>query len=181
MSVDKGIFRRQKASTADTYDFHSGRPDATPWTSERRIDRYVPTHCCYCGVQCGMYLKVAGNEVIGVEPREDFPVNRGMLCPKSSTAYQAVTHPDRLTYPMMRRNGKGSPLERVSWDEALNAIATKFRAIQAEHGADAVAVYSGSSMTNEKCYLMGKFACFLKDTPNTDYNGRLCMSSATGA
>ncbi|HLY32033.1 MAG TPA: hypothetical protein VKQ36_13465, partial [Ktedonobacterales bacterium] len=75
MSVDKGIFQRRRkgqtsraGNTEDTFDFHEGRPYTTPWTSERRIDRYVPTHCCYCGVQCGMYLKVSGNEVIGVEP-----------------------------------------------------------------------------------------------------------------
>ena len=178
MSVDKGTFRHRQI---DTYDFHSGRPRATPWASDRRIDRYVPTHCCYCGVQCGMYLKVSGNEVVGVEPREDFPVNHGMLCPKGATAYQTVTHPDRLTHPLMRRHGKGSPLERVSWDEALDTIVRRFRAIQAEHGADAVASYSGSSMTNEKCYLMGKFARVALGTRHTDYNGRLCMSSATGA
>ncbi|MBA3822925.1 MAG: molybdopterin oxidoreductase family protein [Ktedonobacterales bacterium] len=128
-----------------------------------------------------MYLKVAAGKVVGVEPREDFPVNRGMLCPKGTTAYQTVNHPDRLTYPLMRRHGKDSPLERATWDEVLDTITTKFQAIQREHGADAVSVYSGSSMTNEKCYLMGKFARVALGTKNIDYNGRLCMSSATGA
>ncbi len=178
MSVDKGLFHPQRG---DTYDFHSGRPSATPWDSEQAIDRYVPTHCCYCGVQCGMYLKVADGKVVGVEPREDFPLNHGMLCPKGATAYQTVNHPDRLTYPLMRKNGKQSPLERATWDEALDTIARRFREIQAEHGADAVSIYSGSSMTNEKCYLMGKFARVALGTRHTDYNGRLCMSSATGA
>ncbi len=176
MSVDKRIFRRRQT---DTYDFYSARP--TPWHSEQEIDRYVPTHCCYCGVQCGMYLKVADGKVVGVEPREDFPLNHGMLCPKGGTAYQTVNHPDRLHYPMMRRNGKNSPLERVGWDEALTTVARRFQEIQATHGKDAVAVYSGSSMTNEKCYLMGKFARVALGTRHCDYNGRLCMSSATGA
>jgi assimilatory nitrate reductase catalytic subunit len=176
MSVDKRIFQ---PGTTDTYDFHEAK--ATGWHSDEEVDRYVPTHCCYCGVQCGMYLKVARGQVVGVEPRYDFPVNQGMLCPKGTTAYQTVNHPDRLTHPLMRRGGKGSPLERATWDEALDAIATRFRAIQAEHGADAVAIYSGSSMTNEKCYLMGKFARVALGTRHCDYNGRLCMSSATGA
>jgi len=127
-----------------------------------------------------MYLKVAEGKVVGLEPREDFPLNHGMLCPKGSTAYQTVDHPDRLKYPLMRRHGKDSPLERASWDEVLDTIAQRFRAIQAEHGKDAVATYSGSSMTNEKCYLMGKFARVALGTRHTDYNGRLCMSSATG-
>src|SRR5437763_16365024 len=128
-----------------------------------------------------MYLKVANGKVVGVEPREDFPLNHGMLCPKGSTAYQTVDHPDRLKHPLMRRHGKDSPLERVSWDEAHDTIVQRFRAIQGQYGKDAVATYSGSSMTNEKCYLMGKFARVALGTRHTDYNGRLCMSSATGA
>jgi assimilatory nitrate reductase catalytic subunit len=180
MSVDKSIFRSRQRQL-ETTDYHTGEPSPTPWQSDEVIDRYVPTHCCYCGVQCGMYLKVAQNRVVGVEPRADFPLNHGMLCPKGATAYQTVNHPDRLLYPLMRRGGKESPLERASWDEVLETIATRFRAIQSEHGRDAVAIYSGSSMTNEKCYLMGKFARVALGTRHTDYNGRLCMSSATGA
>src|SRR6266705_2350413 len=181
MSVDKGIFRRHRENQPETFDFHSGEFAPIRWKTDVQIDRYVPTHCCYCGVQCGMYLKVADGKVVGVEPREDFPLNHGMLCPKGATAYQTVNHPDRLTYPLMRRDGKDSPLERASWDEVLDVIAARFRSIQAEHGKDTVAIYSGSSMTNEKCYLMGKFARVALGTRHTDYNGRLCMSSATGA
>jgi assimilatory nitrate reductase catalytic subunit len=119
MSVDKGIFRRRQRQS-ETFDYHAGEPSPTPWKSDVQIEHYVPTHCCYCGVQCGMYLKVAGGKVVGVEPREDFPLNHGMLCPKGSTANQTVNHPDRLTYPLMRRNGKESPLERAGWDEVLD-------------------------------------------------------------
>jgi assimilatory nitrate reductase catalytic subunit len=175
MSVDKRLFEHRRT---DTYDFYEAT--AEPWRSAEEVERYVPTHCCYCGVQCAMYLKVSGGKVVGVEPRYDFPFNHGMLCPKGTTAYQTVNHPDRLTHPLMRRGGKDSPLERVSWDEALDFVARRFREIQTAHGNDAVAVYSGSSMTNEKCYLMGKFARVALGTRHCDYNGRLCMSSATG-
>src|SRR5215469_3581022 len=144
MSVDKGTFRR---NGAQTYDFFTGEHAPAAWGTREDIDRYVPTHCCYCGVQCGMYLKVAGGKVVGVEPREDFPLNHGMLCPKGATAYQTVNHPDRLLHPLMRRNGKESPLERASWNEVLDTIAQRFRAIQGQYGKDAVATYSGSSMT----------------------------------
>jgi assimilatory nitrate reductase catalytic subunit len=180
MSVDKGIFRRHRQNLPETFDFYAGEKPLARWKSNEHVDRYVPTHCCYCGVQCGMYLKVANEKVVGVEPREDFPLNHGMLCPKGATAYQTVNHPDRLTYPLMRRGGKNSPLERASWDEVLDTIAQRFRAIQTQYGKDAVAIYSGSSMTNEKCSLMGKFARVALGTRHTDYNGRLCMSSATG-
>ena len=125
MSVDKGIFRRRQRQ-AETFDYHTGEQPPRPWKSDEQIERYVPTHCCYCGVQCGMYLKVARGKVVGVEPREDFPLNHGMLCPKGTTAYQTVNHPDRLTYPLMRRHGKQSPLERASWEEVLETITTRF-------------------------------------------------------
>lgn len=180
MSVDKGIFRRGQRQQ-ETFDFHPGTRVPAHWKTDEVIDRYVPTHCCYCGVQCGMYLKVAGGQVVGVEPREDFPLNHGMLCPKGTTVYQTVHHPDRLTFPLMRRHGKNSPLERASWEEVLSTIVQRFQAIQQEYGKDAVSIFSGSSMTNEKCYLMGKFARVALGTRHVDYNGRLCMSSATGA
>ncbi|MGH2457720.1 MAG: molybdopterin oxidoreductase family protein [Chloroflexota bacterium] len=178
MSVNKDFFQPDRAFN---YDFQSVGPPAPGWSGADRIaDALVPTHCAFCGVQCGMFLKVADGKVIGVEPR-DFPHNRGSLCPKGVVAYQQASHPDRLTYPMLRRGGKGGRLERASWDEALDYVARRWQEIQAQHGRDAVAIYSGSSMTNEKCYLMGKFARVGLRTRHVDYNGRLCMSSSAAA
>ncbi len=59
-------------------------------------DRLVKTHCCFCGQQCGIQLKVKGNQVVGFEPWEEFPFNRGMLCPKGVKRYLQGSHPDRL-------------------------------------------------------------------------------------
>ncbi len=178
MSVNKDFFRPDRQFN---YDFQSVGAPPTGWTGADRIpEELVPTHCSFCGIQCGMYLKVADGQVIGVEPR-DFPHNRGSLCPKGVVAYQQAAHPDRLTYPMMRRGGKQGTLERVTWDEALDYVARRWREIQDLYGRDAVAIYSGSSMTNEKCYLMGKFARVGLRTRHVDYNGRLCMSSAAVA
>jgi assimilatory nitrate reductase catalytic subunit len=178
VSVNKDIFAPDRDFN---YDFQGANPTFIEWHEAGRIaDTLVDTHCCFCGVQCGMSLKVADNKVIGVEPR-NFPHNRGALCPKGVVAYQQVHHADRLLYPMMRRGGKGSPLERTSWDEALGYVASRWQEIQQGHGRDAVAVYSGSSMTNEKCYLAGKFARVGLGTRHIDYNGRLCMSSSAVA
>lgn len=175
MSVNKDFFDPTRRFN---YDFESSGPPVTGWDGADRVpDDLVPTHCAFCGVQCAMYLKVADGQVVGVEPR-DFPHNRGKLCPKGVVAYQQAGHPDRLRYPMIRRGGKRGTLERASWDEALDYIVSRWRDIQARYGRDAVAVYSGSSMTNEKCYIMGKFARVGLGTRNVDYNGRLCMSSA---
>ena len=65
-------------------------------------DRLVKTHCCFCGQQCGIQLKVKDNEVIGFEPWEEFPFNRGMLCPKGVKRYLQGSHPDRLTHAYRR-------------------------------------------------------------------------------
>lgn len=145
------------------------------WQSDRQIEKVVPTHCPYCGVQCAMNLLVSEERVVGFEPRYDFPVNEGKLCPKGVTAYLQIHHPDRLQYPLIKRNGI---FERASWDEALDTIASRFTEIQSKYGKDAIGVYSGSSLTTEKTYLMGKFARAGLGTRYVDYNGRLCMVSA---
>jgi assimilatory nitrate reductase catalytic subunit len=145
------------------------------WRADRIIDKVVPTHCPYCAVQCGMNLLVEKNHVVGFEPRYDFPVNEGRLCPKGVTAYLQVHHPDRLLHPLIKRNGM---FERATWDEALDLVVSKFKELQAQHGKDSIGVYSGSSLTTEKTYLMGKFARAGLGTRYVDYNGRLCMVSA---
>ena len=142
--------------------------------------KLVATHCCYCGVQCGMYLKVdTRGRVFGMEPR-DHEINRMKLCPKGVTAYQQVNHPDRLLYPLLR-DLPDEPLRRASWDEALDRVASEIQRIQQTYGRDAFAVYSGSSLATEVTYLMGKFARVALRTKNIDYNGRLCMVSAAAA
>lgn len=178
MSVNKDIFNPDRDFN---YDFQQAGKTEAEWRDSTQLpEALVPTHCAFCGVQCGMYLRVADGKVMGVEPRQ-YPHNRGNLCPKGVVAYQQVDHPDRLHYPLMRKNGKGSPLERVSWEEALSYVARRWQEVQAEHGKHAVALYGGSSMTNEKCYMVGKFARVALGTRHVDYNGRLCMSSAAGA
>jgi assimilatory nitrate reductase catalytic subunit len=131
-------------------------------------------------MQCGMYLRTneESMRVVGVEPRYDFPVNEGRLCPKGVMAYTQLDNPDRLLKPLIRRNGRLVPTD---WDEALTAVTKGIQSVQAKHGKDAMAVYSGSSLTNEKAYLAGKFARIALGTRNIDYNGRLCMSAAGAA
>ncbi|HEU4897896.1 MAG TPA: nitrite reductase, partial [Actinomycetota bacterium] len=78
-----------------------GAEPAAHWKAAAAGERLVPTHCCFCGVQCGMYLRVMDGRVIGVEPR-NHDINKLRLCPKGVSAYQQVHHPDRLLTPMMR-------------------------------------------------------------------------------
>ncbi|HKF57504.1 MAG TPA: molybdopterin-dependent oxidoreductase [Blastocatellia bacterium] len=149
------------------------------WTPVGQPDRLVKTHCCFCGQQCGIQLKVKDNKVIGFEPWEDFPFNTGKLCPKGVKRYLQDEHPDRLTSPLKRSEGDG--FTAISWDKALDLTVSEIRRIQSEYGNDAFAVLTGASLTNEKAYLMGKFARVALKTANIDYNGRLCMVSAAAA
>jgi assimilatory nitrate reductase catalytic subunit len=141
-------------------------------------DRIVDTHCCFCGQQCGIRLKVKDEQVIGFEPRYDFPFNRGMLCPKGIKRYLQGAHPDRLLSAYARDAAAPGGFRSIAYERAIERAAAEIRRIQTDHGRDAMAVLSGASLTTEKTYLVGKFAHMALATSNIDYNGRLCMVSA---
>ena len=132
----------------------------------------VATHCPYCALQCGMSLSGTA-----VAPRE-FPTNGGGLCQKGWTSGSLLTTPTRLTTPLVRVDGELVP---TTWDDALDLVARRIAEIQAEHGRDGIAVFGGGGLTNEKSYLLGKFARVALGTSQVDYNGRFCMSSAAAA
>jgi assimilatory nitrate reductase catalytic subunit len=144
-------------------------------------DKLVKTHCCFCGQQCGIQLKVRGNEVIGFEPWDDFPFNRGMLCPKGVKRYLQGSHPDRLLTALRRDPGAPSGFRSLPYDEAIARAAREIGRLQEKHGNSAIGVLGGASLTTEKTYLLGKFARVCLKTPYIDYNGRLCMVSAGAA
>ena len=144
-------------------------------------DRLVKTHCCFCGQQCGVQLKVRDNQVIGFEPWEEFPFNRGMLCPKGVKRYLQGAHPDRLTTALRRDDASLHGFSALPYQDAIRRVATEIGRIQQTYGQSAIALLSGASLTTEKTYLMGKFARVCLRTPYIDYNGRLCMVSAGAA
>jgi len=143
-------------------------------------DALVKTHCCFCGQQCGVQLKVKDNTVIGIEPWYEFPFNHGMLCPKGVKRYLQQSHPDRLVNAWERTGDSSAPggFRQMTYDAAIARVAAEIDRIQTTHGANAFGILSGASLTTEKTYLMGKFAHMCLRTSNIDYNGRLCMVSA---
>jgi assimilatory nitrate reductase catalytic subunit len=158
-------------------------PHRSEMTGRRRStstepERLVKTHCCFCGQQCGVQLKVLDNEVIGFEPWEEFPFNHGMLCPKGVKRYLQGAHPDRLTTAFARDTHSPHGFSPIGYDAAIAKVAAEIARIQQTYGPSAVALLSGASLTTEKTYLMGKFARVCLRTPYIDYNGRLCMVSA---
>ncbi|CUR55475.1 putative assimilatory nitrate reductase (catalytic subunit) [metagenome] len=134
------------------------------------------THCPYCSLQCGMQL--VGSRRLEVQPWDEFPVNQGGLCRKGWTATGLLGHRERLTTPLVRRDGELAP---ATWDEALDHVAERLGALRAEHGPDAIGVFGGGGLTNEKAYSLGKFARVTLGTSQIDYNGRWCMSAAASA
>ncbi|WP_267898029.1 molybdopterin oxidoreductase family protein [Spongiactinospora gelatinilytica] len=137
----------------------------------------APTHCPYCALQCGMGIATTAGGPPSIEARR-FPVNDGALCVKGWTSADLLRSPARLTTPLVRgRTG----LRPASWDAALDLIAAELTRLRAEHGPDGVAVFGGGGLTNEVCYLLGKYARVALGTSQIDYNGRFCMSSAAAA
>ena len=165
-------------SLIEAYGPHLNHEPPGGFAARTAPDRTVNTHCCFCGQQCGVTLAVKDERVVGVEPWEEFPFNQGKLCPKGIKRYLQNNHPDRLTRPLVRTGRGFAP---IPWDEALDIVAERIRRIQLHHGRDSVAVLSGASLTNEKAYLMGKFARLAVGTRHIDYNGRLCMVAAGAA
>ncbi|MCU1656885.1 MAG: assimilatory nitrate reductase alpha subunit apoprotein [Pseudonocardiales bacterium] len=125
-----------------------------------------------------MTLHSAGDGLI-VGAR-DFPTNRGGLCQKGWTSTDLLDSPERLTTPLMR-SSRAEPLRPVSWDDALGRIVAEIEDSQRAHGLDSIGLFGGGGLTNEKAYLLGKFARVALRTSNIDYNGRFCMSSAAAA
>ena len=110
----------------------------------------------------------------------NFPTNRGGLCQKGWTSAELLGNADRLRTPLVRDN-RSAPLRPATWDEALDRIVGAIERVQQRYGKDGVGIFGGGSLTNEKAYMLGKFARVALRTSQIDYNGRFCMSSAAAA
>src|ERR1051325_9536933 len=146
-------------------------------TLDSTAPTFTRTHCPYCALQCGMELR-GEREWALVTGDLNFPANRGALCVKGGTAASTLAHPQRLLAPPPRP-GRRRP--GVPWDEALDGVAHGLRKAQAGYGADAAGVFGSGALTNEKAYLLGKFARLALGTASIDYTGRFCMSSGAAA
>lgn len=136
--------------------------------------RVVHTTCIYCGVGCGLQLGVRAGRIVRIRGDRDHAVNRGSLCVKGRFGLDFVGSEDRLTTPLIKRNGS---FEEATWDEALGLVTEKFRAIKEEHGPDALAGLSSAKCTNEENYLFQKLVRAVFGTNNVDHCARLCHAS----
>ncbi|MZQ85958.1 molybdopterin-dependent oxidoreductase [Paenibacillus sp. 5J-6] len=140
------------------------------------------SHCCFCSMQCGLEI-VISDKTSGLitKPSPNFPVATGRLCQKGLNALDHVFHAERILEPLAKATSGSERWQNVTWDHAYGDIAMRIQRLQAEHGADAIGVYGGGSLTNEVCYLLGKFTRVALKSKYIDYNGRYCMSSAAAA
>ncbi|UKA67972.1 molybdopterin oxidoreductase family protein [Arthrobacter sp. FW306-05-C] len=162
------------------------------------------THCPYCALQCAMTLTPTAGLATAAQPGpgsapapgstpgpasnpapalevagRDFPTNRGGLCRKGWTSPSLLNHAGRITEPLLK--GPDGAHRPIGWDQALDLAARAVKDARARYGADAVGVFGGGGLTNEKAYMLGKFARLALGTSRIDYNGRFCMSSAAAA
>ncbi|MEK3883612.1 nitrate reductase [Paenibacillus sp. PL2-23] len=144
---------------------------------------HVDTQCPFCSVQCK--IRLTRQEAVPGERKPSYIVegipnkaSEGRVCVKGMNAHQHVMSGERIVQPLVRVNGK---LEPATWEEALGRIVDSFTSVTEEHGADAIGLYGGGSLTNESAYLLGKFARIGLGTRYVDYNGRFCMSAAASA
>ncbi len=130
----------------------------------------IRTTCAYCGVGCGILAsKNESKWVIKGDP--DHPANFGRLCSKGTNLGETLGHQGRMLHPQV--DG-----ETVSWDTALDTVASKFATIAEKHGPEAIAFYLSGQLLTEDYYVANKLAKGFIGTPNVDTNSRLCMASS---
>jgi len=134
----------------------------------------VLTTCVYCGTGCNLYLHVENDRIIGATPVESHPVSQGKLCIKGWKIHEFIQHPERLKKPLIKKDGQ---FVEVTWDEALDFVATKLKEIKKTHGSKSIACLSSAKCTNEENYVMQKFSRAVINTNNVDHCARLCHAS----
>jgi anaerobic selenocysteine-containing dehydrogenase len=135
--------------------------------------------CGFCSTGCSLDVHLKRGEAVNVSPTPDYPVNRGMACPKGWELLAPLGSPDRATRPLLR-NGAGK-LSPVDWTTAIDTFVTRFKAIQERHGSDAVAFLGTGQMPSEELALLGALGKFGMGLLHGDGNTRQCMATAVVA
>ena len=144
-------------------------------SDEKKPDKWVFSTCGYCGVGCGLYIGVKNGRAVYTKGNPKHFVNKGTLCPKGLSEHQLINSPERITTPLIRKDGE---LVYASWEDAYGKVSTEFKRIAKEHGQKAVGVISTGQLLTEEFYTLGKFVQLGLRTNNFDGNTTLCMASA---
>ena len=147
--------------------------------AKRKPDATTDMVCGYCSTGCSLTVHLQGGVAVGLTPAADYPVNRGVACPKGWEALTVLDAGDRATTPL-RRDAAGVR-RPVRWDEALRTMVERFKAIQAQHGPESVAFLSTGQMPTEEMALLGALAKFGMGMAHGDGNTRQCMATSVVA
>lgn len=132
--------------------------------------RFVLTTCPYCAVGCNLILQVLDGQIIGTLPAKTGPTNEGTLCIKGWNVHEFVQHKDRLTDPLVRREGS---LEKAGWDDAFDYAASELKRLKDTYGAESVAFVGSARCTNEETYIFQRFARSVFGHNHIDHCARL--------
>jgi len=133
-------------------------------------EREVRTICPYCGVGCSLFLHIKDDRIVRVTGDFDGAANHGNLCVKGRFGIDFVHAPDRLSVPLIRRDGK---LQAADWETALSEVVQRMAAIRREHGAESIAFLTSAKCTNEENYLLQKIARGVIGSSHIDHCARL--------
>lgn len=144
------------------------------------IDNGQPEHsvlttCAYCGVGCSFKAEMKGDQVVRMTPHKDGHANHGHSCVKGRFAWGYATHKDRVLDPMIRESIHDH-WRKVSWDEAIQYSAKRFKEIQAKHGRKSVGGITSSRCTNEEVFIVQKLVRAAFGNNNVDTCARVCHS-----
>ena len=132
--------------------------------------------CTYCGVSCSFEVWTKDREILKVQPSHDSPANKIASCVKGKFSWGHINSDQRLTKPLVRKEGA---FHEVEWEEVLQVIANHFTKIKAQYGPDSLSFISSSKATNEESYLMQKLSRQVIGTNNVDNCSRYCQAPAT--
>ena len=136
---------------------------------------FVKTVCRNCHGGCGVIAHVAGGKVVKVEGDPDSPISHGSMCSKGLAVTQMAYHPDRILHPMKKISGDW---QRISWDEALDTVAGKFKEAQEKYGAESILIGQGTGRDFESHFSrLGN----MLGTPNMITAGHMCYLSRIAA
>jgi len=132
--------------------------------------------CTLCEATCGITVTTDGDRVVDIRGDENDPMSRGYICPKATALADLHHDPDRLTRPVVKRDGR---FVKVGWDEAFDLVGRRLRAIRGEHGKDALGVYYGNPTAHNLGLLVFGVPFSAPSAPRTSTRRRRWINSRT--
>jgi ferredoxin-nitrate reductase len=154
------------------------RPVRVDSRVEEEPERWVPSACILCSNGCGLDIGVKDGRIVGVRGQGTDRVNYGRLGPKGLHGWIPNRSADRLTHPLVRRNGE---LRAASWDEAMGIVVQRSKAIQEKYTGSAIGFYTSGQLFLEESYTLAVIGKAGLSSPHMDGNTRLCTATAAAA